>query len=270
MVVVGPELLEKNIAGSQILSKAVKILENDDEIQELLRMSNVMAVSRLRYNDHGRIHAIIVSGAALEIADTLFRSGIIPTGIRDKTIQSIDEAKLVILLGAYLHDIGNSIHRSQHELLGALLAKDILTRILPEILGERGRRIIALRQEIMHIIYATEYNTRCLTVEAGIVKIADGTDMSQGRARAPYKLGKVDMHAMSALSINSVEISEGSERPVRITVNMNDYAGLFQIEQILMPKILTSSLENSVEIWIRVGEKVNLYYPHNIFKPTTH
>ncbi len=263
LVIVGPELLEKNISGSQILSKAVKILESDDEIQELLRMSNVMAVSRLRYNDHGRVHAIIVSGAALEIADILFRASVMPTGMRDKTIQSIDEAKLVILLGAYLHDIGDSIHRSQHELLGALLAKDILTRILPDILGERGRRIIALRQEIMHIIFATEYNTKCLTVEAGIVKIADGTDMSQGRARVPYKMGKIDMHAMSALSINSVEISEGVERPVRIAVNMNDYAGLFQIEQVLMPKILTSSLENNVEVVTKVGDKISIYYPYN-------
>lgn len=263
MVIVGPELLEKNVSGSQILSKAVRILENDEEIQELLRMSNVMAVSRLRYNDHGRIHAIIVSGAALEIADILFRSGVVPTGMRDKTIQSVEEAKLAILLGAYLHDIGNSIHRSQHELLGALLAKDILSRILPEILGKKDRSLISLRQEIMHIIYATEYNTRCLTVEAGIVKIADGTDMSQGRARVPYKLGKIDMHAMSALSITSVEISEGGERPLRITVNMNDYAGLFQVEQVLLPKILTSSLENSVEVVIRVGDKASLYYPHN-------
>lgn len=266
MVIVGPELLERNIANSPILSKAVRILESDEEVQELLRMSNVMAVTRLRYNDHGRTHAIIVSGAALEIANILFKAGILPTGVRDKTLHSIEEARLVILLGAYLHDIGNSIHRSQHEFLGAIMAKDILDRILPEILGEKGRRIITLRQEIMHIIYATEYNTKCLTMEAGVVKIADGTDMSQGRARVPYRLGKTDMHAVSALSITSVDISEGIERPLRITINMNDYAGLFQVEQILMPKILTSSLENQVEVFIRVGSSTGMYYPNSSYK----
>jgi len=264
MAIVGPELLEKNTASSPLLSRALKVLESDEEIQELLRMGNVMAVSRLRYNDHGRIHATIVSGAALEIANILFKAGLIPSGLRDKTIHSVEEAKLVILLGAYLHDIGNSIHRSSHELLGALLAKDILNRILPEILGEKGRRVVAIRQEVMHIIYATEYDTRCLTMEAGVVKIADGTDMSQGRARVPYRLGKMDMHAMSALSITSVELSEGGERPLRITINMNDYAGLFQVEQVLMPKILTSSLENHVEVLIRVKDKASTYYPNNI------
>jgi metal-dependent HD superfamily phosphatase/phosphodiesterase len=32
-------------------------------------MSNVMAVERLKYNDHGPVHAKISSGAALEIFD---------------------------------------------------------------------------------------------------------------------------------------------------------------------------------------------------------
>jgi metal-dependent HD superfamily phosphatase/phosphodiesterase len=73
----------------------------------------------------------------------------------------------------------------------------------------------------------------------------------------------MDMHAMSALSIASVEISEGTEKPLRITINMNDYAGLFQVEQVLMPKILTSSLENQVEVWIRVKDKSSIYYPNN-------
>jgi metal-dependent HD superfamily phosphatase/phosphodiesterase len=44
---------------------------------------------------------------------------------------------------------------------------------------------------------------------------------------------------------------------------MNDYAGLFQVEQVLMPKILTSSLENQVEVWIRVKDKSSIYYPNN-------
>jgi len=263
VVVVGPELLEKNTASSPLLSRALKVLEGDEEVQELLRMSNVMAVSRLRYNDHGRTHAIIVSGAALEIANILLRAGLIPTTVRDKTVHSLEEARLVILLGAYLHDIGNSVHRSNHEMLGALLARDILNRILPEILGEKGRKVVAIRQEVMHIIYSTEYDTRCLTMEAGVVKIADGTDMSQGRARVPYRLGKMDMHAMSALSITSVELAEGGERPLRITINMNDYAGLFQVEQVLMPKILTSSLENHVEVFIRVRDRTSVYYPNN-------
>ncbi len=260
MVLVSIDLLEKKLKQYPLISEAYKILERDEEVQELLRMSNVFAVTRLKYNDHGPVHARIVSGSALEIFDLLVSAGVQPTTVRDRTSENIDEARLIVFLGAYLHDIGNSIHRSNHELIGALLSKDIVSRVLDS-LGIRGRRAISLRQEVLHTIYSTEYSVKCLTVEAGIVKIADGTDMSMGRARIPYKLGKVDMHAMSALSIRSVDIDRGRERPVKINVNMNDYAGLFQIEEVLMPKILTSSIENYFEIWISLGEKLTQYYP---------
>lgn len=260
MVLVNIELFEKKLKQYSLISEAYKLLERDDEVQELLRMSNIFAVTRLRYNDHGPVHAKIVSGSALEIFDLLVASGVQPTTLRDKTVSTLDEARLVVFLGAYLHDIGNSVHRSNHELIGALLARDIVSRILSS-LGITDRKAISLRQEVLHAIYSTEYSTKCLTMEAGVVKIADGTDMSMGRARIPYRMGKVDMHAMSALSIKSVDIDKGLERSVKITVNMNDYAGLFQIEEVLLPKILTSSIENHFEIWIALGEKVYQYYP---------
>ncbi len=261
-VVVNPELVVKHISKSKLLIKAYEVLESDDEIQELIKMANVMAVSRLKYNDHGIVHSRIVSGSALEIFDRLIKAGIEPTTLRDNTVRSIDEAKLVVLLASYLHDIGNAIHRVDHEFTGALLSKDILDRILPNILGNvEKRRLVAIRQEVMHAIYATEMNTQALTVEAGVVKVADGTDMAEGRARIPYKLGKLDMHAVSALSIKKVIISSGEDVPTRIDVIMNDFAGLFQIEAVLRPKIVTSGLGKYIEVYIRVGEKIRRVYP---------
>lgn len=261
MSIVSVELIEKHISSSPILEKIYRLLEEDIEVQELLRMSNVMTVTRLKYNDHGVVHSRIVSGAALEIFDILTGKGIVPSSIRDKISSSMEEAKIIVLMAAYLHDIGNSIHRTNHEMLGALLAKDIIHRILKEAIRGPLKKIIALRQEIMQAIYATEYNVKSLTVEGGIVKIADGTDMSMGRARVPYKLGKLDMHAMSALSIKSVEIDSGETRPLKITINMENMAGLFQVEEVLMPKIYTSSIENHVEIWLRVNDRYYRYYP---------
>jgi metal-dependent HD superfamily phosphatase/phosphodiesterase len=261
MPIVSIELIERHIAGSPLLRKVYELLENDVEVQELLRMSNVMTVTRLKYNDHGVVHSRIVSGAALEIFDILVGKGITPSCIRDKISSSLEDAKVIVLMAAYLHDIGNAIHRTNHEMLGAILAKDIIHRILRETIRGPVKKIIALRQEIMQAIYATEYNVRSLTVEGGIVKIADGTDMSMGRARVPYKLGKLDMHAMSALSIRSVEIGEGDDRPLRITIDMENMAGLFQVEEVLMPKIYTSSIENYVEIWLRVNDRFYKYYP---------
>ena len=263
LVVVSPSLIYKHIAKSKLLERAYTLLENDYEVQELLKMSNIMAVTRLRYNDHGVVHARIVAGTALELLDLLTSAKLVPTTLRDGTAHNMDEVRLIVLMAAYLHDIGNAIHRIRHEFTGALLAKSILDRLLPDLIGESGKHAIALRQEIMHAIFATEYDTECLTVEAGTVKIADGLDMSEGRARIPYKLGKMDMHAVSALSIKAVELSRGDHKPIVIRVFMEDLAGLFQIEQVLMPKVHTSGLQDYLEIVIESRDRIIKYYPRS-------
>jgi len=179
--------------------------------------------------------------------DILLAQGITPTSVADGTAGSVDEAKLIVFLAAYLHDIGNAVHRVDHELLGACLAKPILDRILPRVLGDRSNTI-SLEFEVLHAIYATKMDVEALTLEASIVKVADATDMAEGRARLPYKKGKADIHALSALAIKRVELSPGESRPLRITVLMDGTAGFFQIERVLLPKIKTSRLSGMVEI----------------------
>ena len=162
--------------------------------------------------------------------------------------------KAILVLAAYLHDVGNAVHRDSHEHLGAILAKDIIDRLIAKALGDLGPRRFLLRQEVMGAIFSTDYSTRALTVEAGIVKVADGLDMSEGRARIPYEMGKVDIHALSALSIKRVSLSRGSEKPVRITVRMDDLAGYFQVEKVLMPKIRLSGLQDYIEMEVYARE----------------
>jgi len=70
VVVVSPTLIEQHL-DKPLVSKVYKLLETDEEVQTLLRMSNVMAVTRLRYNDHGPVHSRIVAGSALELFETL-------------------------------------------------------------------------------------------------------------------------------------------------------------------------------------------------------
>ena len=261
MVVVSQDLLIKHLASSSSLSRAYRLVEEDREIQELLKMSNIMAVTRLLYNDHGVTHARIVAGSALEILDILLRSGVKPTTLLNRTTKSLEEVRLVVFLSSYLHDIGNSVHRHQHELHSYILARPILDRILPLLLEDSSRHY-AVRQEILHAIYSHQNEVETLTIEAGVVKVADGTDMAEGRARVPYRLGKADMHAVSALSIKKVELENGEERPLRITVSLTDMAGLFQIEEVLLKKVQTSSIRDLVEIAVkRDAENPRLLYP---------
>lgn len=258
---VSRELLDAYGEKYGVVGRSVEVLRRDPEVASLLEMSNIMAVSRLGYNDHGLMHAEIVAGAALELLERLVECGVVPTAIRDGTAENEDECRAVVVFAAFLHDVGNSVHREMHEAIGVLLARDIVDRLLPKVLEGVGDRVYRLRQEVLHTIYATAYDARCLTVEAGVVKVADGLDMSEGRARIPYELGKVDMHSVSALSIKRVDIEEGGSRPIRIVVGADDMAGLFQIEQVLLPKIKTSGLEEYVEVAVYSRDRLLITYP---------
>jgi len=260
VVRVSKDLIFKHLEKNSFLKKAYEELVSDVEVKTLLHMSNIMAVKRLRYNDHGPVHANIVAGVALELLERLLQYDVVPSAIKDGVVNHLDYVRLIVLYGALLHDIGNAVHRDMHERIGALLAKDILDRILFKLIGNRGLAYM-IRQEILHAIYATAYDVKCLSVEAGIVKIADGLDMAEGRARIPYKLGKMDIHALSALSIKSVEISEGVKRPIAVRIFMSDSSGVFQVEYVFLPKLRTSGLEQYFEVYIATPLGEHRLYP---------
>ncbi|MEM0320156.1 MAG: HD domain-containing protein, partial [Candidatus Nezhaarchaeales archaeon] len=241
------------------IAKFFGMLEDDYEVQSLLRVANTMAVTRLFYNDHGVIHSRIVSGSALEILDILIERGIVPTIVRDGE-GDVEDSKIVIIGGAYLHDIGNAIHREGHHLHGVYLADRILRRLLLKFYADDKHKAIVMKQEILHVIFSHDENTAPLTIEAGVVKVADGTDMAEGRARVPYKLGKSDIHAFSALAIKRVEIDKGEDKPVKIVVDMDNEAGIFQVEQVLGAKIRSSGIAHLIEVQaLKRGEQLKTW-----------
>jgi len=81
MVIVSPNLIQKHLE-TPSLQMVFNLLENDTETQIFLQMANVMAVNRLKYNDHGPVHSRITSGSALEIFDILSRR-FTPTTVKD-------------------------------------------------------------------------------------------------------------------------------------------------------------------------------------------
>jgi len=245
MVVVSSNLVYSHLKEPEV-EKMFRLLENDVEVQSCLRMANVMAVERLMYNDHGPVHSRIASGSALEIFDLLTKK-VTPTTV-ENNICSPEDAKVIVLCGAYLHDIGNIIHRVDHHIHGCVIANPILDRLLRNVYPEDPALSVRLKSEILHSIFSHDEEVECLSVEAGAAKVADGTDMAEGRARIPYRTGKVDIHSLSALSITKVEIEGGEPKPVRILVSMDNPAGVFQIEQVLERKMKTSGIQDSVEV----------------------
>jgi len=102
--------------------------------------------------------------------------------------------------------------------------------------------------EVLNAIISHRKNGAVLTLEAGIVRVADALDMSEGRSRIPYEAGKIDIHSISAAAINGVKIKEGKAKPIQIIITMNNSAGIFQIDELLKSKLKGSKLEKYIEV----------------------
>jgi metal-dependent HD superfamily phosphatase/phosphodiesterase len=250
MNTVSSRLIHMNLEEPAVL-ETFKLLEGDTEVQSYLRMANVMAVKRLVYNDHGPVHARITAGSALEIL-RLISEAVEPSCVADG-VCDYENAKIIVLCGAYLHDVGNAIHRDRHEQNGLVLAAPILERVLGRIYPYDTELVYRLKSETLHTIYASDDKVPCLSVEAGVVTVADGTDLAEGRSREPYKGGKNDIHSVSALAIKRVNIGKGDQKPVKIQVEMANPAGIFQVQEVLGRKLTSSRLEDLVEVSAVMG-----------------
>jgi len=227
--------------------KMFQLLQNDPETNNYLTLANYIAVQKLGYNDHGPIHARITTANAMKLLRIILDS-------RELALDSItglgmteDDAHLIVMAGSFLHDIGNAVHREEHEALSLVLGKGILERLLPSIYPEVNKRTAVLGQ-ILHILYSHDEAENALTMESAIVVIADGCDITKGRGRLSYDLGKHDIHSISALSIESVEIRKGQTKLIEIYVEMSNSAGIYQVQETLGNKVAKSLLRDDIEI----------------------
>lgn len=222
------------------------LLREDVEAKADWDMANYIAVAKLKYNDHGEIHAKIVAANALKMLKLLLDNGV-STSVMKERAGDEDDVYLIVLAGALLHDIGNQVHRENHNVSGVYLAIPLLNRLLPKIY-EDEEIMYEMRGHILHCIYSHEFEILDLTEESALVGIADGTDMTKGRGRLAFDKGNVNIHTVSALSIEKVEIKQGEDVPVQILIQLNNSAGVFQIEETLGKKIIGGPLEDYCEI----------------------
>lgn len=223
------------------------LLQTDSELNTLLNLANFIAVRKLGYNDHGPIHARIVAANGVKLLKIILESKRIEVDSMKALGMTEDDAHLIVIAGCMLHDIGNAIHRVEHEVFSVLYAKAILERLLPELYSEVSERTAVIEQ-ILHAVYAHDVGENALTIEAAIVVIADGCDITKGRGRLSFDLGKHDIHSISALSIESVEIKKGKDKLIEIHVNMSNSAGIYQVQETLGKKVGASPLKEDIEI----------------------
>ena len=235
------------------LKHVIDEIREDMKLQSFWKCANVMAIERMGYTDHGPTHVKIVANLALKLLRILVDKHVTPSVIRNYGMKN-EDAEVIVVLGAIFHDLGMIVTRHDHEKYSVLIALEFIEKCLTPIYSEEERAIII--SEVLHAIVAHEQPNKPLTVEAGIVGIADALDMEAGRARIPFRSGKIDIHAVSALSIEKVEIMEGEEKPVTIKITMSNSAGVFQIDELLKPRIEKSGLQEYFHVVAEItGEK---------------
>ncbi len=213
-------------------------------------MSNYLTVGKLNYNDHGPIHARVTAAYAMQLIRYLHAADVQLDVINSNT-GDIDDACLVTLTAALMHDVGNSLHRTSHEAMGVIMAQPILNELLTPIYEDLEQRTL-IQNFVLSAIQCHDMNPPPLYMEGAIVAVADGCDMTMGRARMPFDLGKLDIHAVSALAIEDVRIEASAKgpMPVEIEVIMNNSAGIFQVEETLVRKVNATPLKNHVRVSI--------------------
>jgi metal-dependent HD superfamily phosphatase/phosphodiesterase len=231
------------------LQKVVERINQNAELQQLWRCANINAVDRSGITDHGEVHVRIMANAALKMLRLLAEAGV-QMSVETNYQLTKEDAEVIVVLAACLHDLGIAIHRDDHEQYSLIIAYPKLRELLAGVYEEPERTIITA--ETLHAIIAHHWDQRCLTIEAGIVKVADALDITEGRSRIPFEAGDTGIHAVSAAAIDSVSLLKGEEVPIRVEIAMSNSAGIFQVDELLKRKLRNSSIAPYVEVVARI------------------
>ena len=236
--------------------KLVNYLFNDDELQEMQDYANNVSIRRLGYNDHGPVHMRQVVGNAIKMLTILQDSGI-KTSLEEEEIGTFEDSMCAVILAGLMHDLGMAIGRQGHEEMSVLLAQPIIERALMHVFPDNLHRRVVIKSVATEAIIGHMSSRKIHSIEAGIILIADGCDMTKGRARIPMALNSAprvgDIHKYSANAINRIGIHHGKRKPIKIDIEMSGDVGFFQIEEVLLTKIDSSPAKQFIELYAGVA-----------------
>ena len=259
------KIMEGQTSGDDLPIRLWYNLRNNQEIAAIQDYANMVSIGRLGLNDHGPVHMKTVCCNALKMLSVLRTAGI-QTSLEKENIGTFADSVTAVMLASLLHDSGMTIGRKGHELYSGIISYSIIEKVLSQLLPENSnilRRTI-IRSIAMEGIIGHMATHPIHSIEAGIILISDGCDMTKGRARIPLEIPSKptegDIHKYSANSIEKVKIEQGDDRPLKIEIHMKAEVGFFQVEEVLIPKIQSSPAKNLLELYAGVdGEDMKRY-----------
>lgn len=255
--------IQNRLKNNPICLELVKYLFADEELQEMQEYANNVSIRRLGYNDHGPVHMRQVVGNAIKMLNILHDAGI-PTSLENEEMGTFEDSMCAVILAGLMHDLGMAIGRQGHEEMSSLLAQPIIERTLMHMFPNDLHKRVIIRAVATEAIIGHMSSRKIHSIEAGILLIADGCDMTKGRARIPMAINTTprvgDIHKYSANAINRIGIHKGERKPIKIDIEMSGDVGFFQIEEVLLQKIDVSPAKQFVELYAGVeGQERKCY-----------
>jgi hypothetical protein len=242
---------------------AIKFLLSDQELQVTQDYANTVSIVRLGFNDHGPVHMRTVAMNAM-IMLRLLKQADVKTSLETDGCGDFEDSLIAVICASMMHDLGMCVGRQDHEILSSYYSIPILDRILKKTYGDDLQKRIMVRSLAIEGIIGHMGTRTIHSLEAGVVQVADGCDMTKGRARISMQLGLTTktghIHQYSANSIEKVKIYSGKEKPIRIEVFMSNESGFFQVEEVLLRKIDSSTAKPFIELYAQVGEQESRKY----------
>lgn len=253
------EIIELTSEKDDLPLKVVQLLIDDAEVQTIQDYANTVSIVRLGFNDHGPVHMRTVCRNALKMLKIFYQAKI-QTSLEKEQSGTFADSVTAVILASFFHDFGMTVGRQDHELYSAIIGQPIINSILKKVLPEEKdlKRRVTIYAMAMEGIIGHMGTRKIHSVEAGIILVADGCDMTKGRARIPMEINTKpsvgDIHKYSANSIEKVKILAGEEKPIKIEVHMSAVAGFFQIEEVLLQKISCSPIKDFIELYAGVDD----------------
>ena len=255
--------IQERLKNNPVCLKLVNYLFADDELQEMQDYANNVSIRRLGFNDHGPVHMRQVVGNAIKMLNILHDSGI-KTSLEQEEVGTFEDSMCAVILAGLMHDLGMAIGRQAHEEMSVLLAQPIIERALMHVFPDNLHKRVIIRSVATEAIIGHMSSRKIHSIEAGILLVADGCDMTKGRARIPLSINTApkvgDIHKYSANAINRIGIHHGQRKPIKIDIEMSGDVGFFQTEEVLRTKIDSRPATQYIELYAGVtGQERKCY-----------
>ncbi|MDO5438388.1 MAG: phosphohydrolase, partial [bacterium] len=162
----------------------IEFLFADDELHEMQDYANNVSIKRLGFNDHGPVHMRQVANNAVKMLEILHEAGI-QTSLEKEETGTFEDSLCAVILAGMTHDLGMMIGRQNHEEMSVTFAIPVIEKALKEVFKGDIHKQVVIKSLAIEAVIGHMTQRKIHSLEAGIILVADGCDMTKGRARIP-------------------------------------------------------------------------------------